>query len=1500
MRTHDTNTDRMDRSSTNRNGEARTMRRLGTWVALGLIVAAGASFGGCGNEQAPVNRVGVNVVEKSAFTGSWYMARTTIDMDYEAAGLGYVGEIARDGTAGFFGFALPRIRWVIDEETLYAYRDYQIIPEASDPYADEDPNPDHLGEPVAAFRILSHFDIRRDYNTVTGEEVNVLVENTTDRRWYERRFMRVDWSRNLLTSYFGTSHELSEVFGEVRREPAQLYIQDESQFPANWRPQFHFMTCATPGDASPDCREDDREHAGDYPVGSLYSFSFVTQEIVSPGTVFIPGYGAVPNCGEASSGLPECASVLVAVRTSFLRVSDTRQYVPVEWTDERHARAGFFRLDRSTYDASRAADDPTWGFTDFSDRGTNRHNIWRQWYTEDASGARTAVPYSEREVRQIAWYTTPELPAHLVQPAFETVGEWNDVLMGTVRQLRGRSTPTYPRVSCQTDDPSGFCYCQCDPAVFPDGEGCTAADALNSTCAGRYDPFERPEDAAARGVTEPYDCYVVVPEGAEPNVADRGVAERLTDASYNGWFGARMEGSECVNVLRINTCNIASLAEAEASDTTLDCQERGDIRFKFLSYVDQPGTPFLGVAQLRGDPITGEVMCGDANIGGPAMQSQRTRAMQTYDLINGRATDQEFFTGEDVRAFLEASGRVDLPAPPRIDFSVALESGLGGDPAVRSEIEHVMERALDRAERLQGVEGRAAIFSDRLATLAGTDIERRLLSTEDAMVLAGLTNVPETMMGAELNEAVLDRASPFRNSLSDVLDQHADFNVRSGLNAFHMPNEYTDYSVMWFVTQHRSWPRARVEFELNRRLYMDTQVHEMGHCLGLLHDFGGTADSNNYEDDYYRINEAYPLPNPADFDRDGTPGLSVAESAAFEADYADARRIRELAGIDTWMNASVMDYTSNWYERIQGAGYYDRMAIRFGYGDLVDIYHNTEGLRLAEINPSTVRRDVIKWYRGGESCTTDAECPYSAGGSRAGELMPANTATGITQTCISHPTVPGRGICSNFDQDARDYAEGLTGSPEWVPVQFRYCDDIRANTRTLPWCNLFDEGDSFREMVRNAQEAYQRNYIFSAFRRYRRTFTIGGYIQGLLRYLFPMINIEQNLLYRYQTDPDFRTETGAWGFYDHFLATADVMNFFARILSSPGIGGYQWNNGYQWYERFNSDPDVGSPQLAVRLGQGRFFGSVYQAGLTGITRVERVGAFYDKLITMQLMTIRGLSPFYGPDLVFYSNLYDLFPNEINQIFTGMIADQADQYMPRVTCAAGSSFPSCRDPRVAFMDFYRGDCQTPGSTTCRPHPADVTYRSNPSANFFVLNGGDNFLLQSYGAIFGLSEFPVYYDTTFQTQMFLCVEGTGDCNDPEGTEGVDYVRYTSSRFGKSYLAWQLTPETGGLIDQESIAFSMVREARDSAFVLRALQQYRGDFGGTPLDVNNIPAADRARLAAMGYTIPTSSVALGDEIDRLFYRVRQLESFFGYLIQLERQFGINFPFRYIRPEI
>ncbi|MEQ8460437.1 MAG: hypothetical protein RID81_27765 [Sandaracinaceae bacterium] len=1474
------------------------MRRLGNMLALLCAIAVLAV--GCGIEQPPVNRVGVNVVEKSAFTGSWYMHQTIIDMEYEGAPTGFVGANAGDATGGFLGFSLPRIRWVIDENFLYAYRDYETVGDPTDPFAvrgDEDE--DYLGQPVAAFAIESHFDIRRTYNSVTGEEQNVVVENTTDRHWYERQFMRVDWSQNLVNPTFEAGG------GFVGADSAPMFVQDESRFPSEWRPQFHFMSCEGTDDES--CDADDQDYAMDYDQGDMYSFSFVNQALLRPAQ--IPFFGFLCRWSDDVENFfpsaPECATVSIFIRTSFLRVSDRHEYEAVGWTNDRFNRAGYFALDRTTYDRTHDAGDPSYGVTDFTNQSANRHNIWLRWFQRDGdgnimrdeAGRPLLLPYEERGTRQIVWYASREVPAHLIKSTYEVASEWNHTFMQMVRNLKGEATPQYAPVDCQRDDPGGYCYCQEHPDT---------GEVLNPTCAGRYDPFESPTDAAGRITSgEAYDCYVATVD-AEGNVTGDAMANEpdfnnlgLSDSDFNPWFNTAMVGSECINVLRMNTCHLGNQEEWG----NLDCQNRGDVRYKLLSYVDQPGTPFLGVAQLRGDPLTGRVVTGDANIGGPAMQTQRTRALEAYDLINGNITEQEYYTGQDVRAYLESIGAGSFNPEPRIDFRQrAATAGLSVNPAFRAGMEGVMNRAWGRAQDLEGPEGRAAIYSDRLHTLAGTDIERRLASGQDAFAMAGFDALPEGMSADLPTEDALEAMSPFRLDFGERYLEMQDQQLRMGLQNMILPTSYTDDSVLFFVNQHRDWSRVRVEFELNRRLYRDTQVHELGHCLGLRHHFGGTADPGNYFDGYYTINERFPVPSPSDFDTDGTVGLNPDEQMAFEDAYEEATRLRELAGIDQWANSSVMDYTPNWYQRINGAGYHDFMAISFGYGDVVDIYDNTRAadgtarppLPVDALTPVNTMRVGVKYYQGGEACESDAQCPYSATGSRSAELLPANTDSGLTQRCVPSERTDGLSVCSNFDDDARAFADA---GGTLVPVDYFYCEDIRSSTRSLPGCAVFDEGDSFREIVRNQVAAYDRDYIFSAFRRFRRRFSTGNYFGRLIRFFDPLLGIYQNLIYRYGSDPAFREQEGPFGFEDEFLATADVMNLFARLLAQPSIGSYSYNAGWDRYEltSLDAEPDA---QFVVPFGEGRYLNSVYQTGLSGIWRIERIGSIYDAILAMQLMTIRGLSPFYGADVVFQTNFYDIFPNEIQQIFTGMIAARPEEYMPRLEGCDGPS-RRCPDGRVVYMDFYRGNCFPNAEgvvdpSQCRP-PTDVTYQ-----DLDVLNGGTRFFLQSYAAIFSLSNFPIYYDTTFQNQMFLCVEGQGDCNQPSpgSVEGVDFVRHTSTRFGKTFLAWQVDPQEG-VAEQTSIAFAMVKEARDSAFIVEMLQKFRGDEGGTPYDVANLSAAEQAELAAIGYELP----AAGDvdfEIDRLDTRLRSLEGFFFYVVQLERFYGIEFPAIYQRPEI
>ncbi len=171
-------------------------------LLLGALLLTCLNVVGCAQERAPINQVQADALAKSFFVGpnladmstspEFYMRGTIVDVGYGAA---------QDGLfTSTYAQPLSRIRWEITENYLNARLSYERI-------ADTDGKGNLIegavkkttndGQIVAAYKIQSHFDIQRAYNPTTGEELNIVVENTTDRPWYQREYFRVDWSQNL-------------------------------------------------------------------------------------------------------------------------------------------------------------------------------------------------------------------------------------------------------------------------------------------------------------------------------------------------------------------------------------------------------------------------------------------------------------------------------------------------------------------------------------------------------------------------------------------------------------------------------------------------------------------------------------------------------------------------------------------------------------------------------------------------------------------------------------------------------------------------------------------------------------------------------------------------------------------------------------------------------------------------------------------------------------------------------------------------------------------------------------------------------------------------------------------------------------------------------------------------------------------------------------------------------------------------------------------------------
>ena len=197
-----------------RNGASRLT------VAPRLVACAVLLFGaGCAEELGDIDRTQANYLAKRDLAGAWYYLQTVVGVPPTSA-FTFMGETS----------VTEKIRWRIQEKYLVGYRAYPKVPGAERPstlpadfYGEE-----YTENPIVAYRIESHFDRMREYNATTGEETNVLVENDTDRPWFEREYVRVDWSENLVTNFdFITVDYLDLEEGSALVKNLEYFVPEE-------------------------------------------------------------------------------------------------------------------------------------------------------------------------------------------------------------------------------------------------------------------------------------------------------------------------------------------------------------------------------------------------------------------------------------------------------------------------------------------------------------------------------------------------------------------------------------------------------------------------------------------------------------------------------------------------------------------------------------------------------------------------------------------------------------------------------------------------------------------------------------------------------------------------------------------------------------------------------------------------------------------------------------------------------------------------------------------------------------------------------------------------------------------------------------------------------------------------------------------------------------------------------------------------------------------------
>ena len=681
-----------------------------TMASLALLGAI--SLGGCAEEQPLIDRTEVNALPKSLFTGEWLYNQTVVDApNHELPSFIPVGSVNYSGA--------KRIRWDIQEGWLYARKSYEHIKGATREGVEgtstggtgEDLIAETTGEfkgsIVGAWKITGHFDIRRGYNPTTGEEDNTLQEIAGDCKWYDCKYMRVDWSTNAAIDYLFMDHD-----EDIKKESMPFYFENGED--PRFQPVFD-------------------QKAGYIDVTNAMA--------LNPGQATFRWGGrnyTYPLCWLFGHETAECNTIILKLRHSFWRREPNHDFQPRQHWGKVTEWFGFFTGDRLIWDNK-------FGIVQtHKQQVINRHNIWQNWHLADKP-CRTnddcdKAAGSECDTLQ-KFYTKDiavdsdadglpdsfELAVGLNPNAADSDGDgvldrYDDDASVTVTWADGvpskidathaanqlpdiqdywRWTEANQEYRCtiplQDRIPRPTAYF--NTGYFPRDMVCDADDSKTS---GHCSPWVWSEDKAVRNdhdskwavvhqISNNYDemWWRIYLRGAygwsqakldkwiethNPNDGafddeDRKTLGRFGDISQpngpNGLYAFTICANNPPQATDPWPCRFNKKSWPQAKkliDEGMDTQEnrplvrRGDIRFSKVNYVSGYSQGLLGLGPSHTDPITGENVAGVANVyhlNDVAANSVR----EMVKLLNGELTAGDFIDGVDITKWIAAVGK---------------------------------------------------------------------------------------------------------------------------------------------------------------------------------------------------------------------------------------------------------------------------------------------------------------------------------------------------------------------------------------------------------------------------------------------------------------------------------------------------------------------------------------------------------------------------------------------------------------------------------------------------------------------------------------------------------------------------------------------------------------------------------------------------------------------------------------------------------------------------
>lgn len=916
----------------------------------------------CAPEQEPINRVQNDKFDKSFFLGAdyqgtqddpeFYAQNTLVDVGYGAGQQGLF--------TSTYAQPLTRVKWSVTENLLIARLAYERIQNSDGRGAGKATND---GIVVAAYPILRHFDVRRAFNPQTGEQLNIFEEDSIDRRWHERQYIRVDWSKNLSTDNyeFDTLSQLG-IYGGI----------SYSNFA---------IDNLTPGDPN-------APH-----IDEANGYLDVTYQVFAkPLMVDLSslGGGTFPACyfnADISGGqgpYTQCSSVELTLRQSFRKVVDN-DYEPADWDGVRFRSFGAFTTERSGYTREWGMTDATWH------RFINRYNLWERSHayadpaamtgatvcytpektpigadphrdlngngTEDecedvgagsrcdAFSQKCTLPYRQRVAKPVVWYYAEGSNPDYFEGTREAAHQWDVAMRTAVVAARYAECTRTGSENCRAN------YPMYTGQQVENDDAMALAQEVDDCRAGRaYVGQDCNTVAQTVGAARGYSAGVIF-------IAQQPELVVLCHSPVESGDPAVCGESRLPPGLASATCATTSV-ESEKSFCAQALQVRkGDLRYHQVNVVTPPQTPSpWGIMVDAHDPLTGEKVSASINVWSHVTDLWSRTVVDTARYIKGELASSDITEGTHIRDWAAASEAANAKgALPMLEGDERLQklAELAGSDVVvsREQLESFKQTpmyalAKHHAHELQQVKADVLAPSTKRPTYEARRKRALDTPTEAALMTQAFQSLSK---GNGLPNAVqLELSSPLRGAnpaqRRDIELQREVMLADRGacvMNEAPAPMAIASLASIleekfgkFDVQQSKNEQQARAE-KMRRyvasRAHMSVMSHEMGHSIALRHNFVSSSDAFNYRPQYWQL-------------RTGNGANTTActtldpSGACVGPRYFDPITPNEQAQLlPMFMQSSTMEYAGEATQDFLGLGSYDFAATRMFYGDVVDV-----------------------------------------------------------------------------------------------------------------------------------------------------------------------------------------------------------------------------------------------------------------------------------------------------------------------------------------------------------------------------------------------------------------------------------------------------------------------------------------------------------------------------------------------------------------------------------